>query len=127
MSPSLRGRGLKSLLGLSRLANVTVALFARAWIEIDKHNRHTRNGFVALFARAWIEIHTPTYDRCTRRKSPSLRGRGLKSTVKVGDTIKINVALFARAWIEMLLLNPIYPATSVALFARAWIEISDSQ
>ena len=48
----------------------------------------------------------------------------MKSTVKVGDTIKINVALFARAWIEMIY-RPDKPIVCrVALFARAWIEIT---
>ena len=33
-SPSLRGRGLKLILTLCAIINVSVALFARAWIEI---------------------------------------------------------------------------------------------
>ena len=35
---------------------VNVALFARAWIEIDTIDDYAAHGDVALFARAWIEI-----------------------------------------------------------------------
>ena len=37
---------------------VLVALFARAWIEINCHLWRYFGGYVALFARAWIEILT---------------------------------------------------------------------
>ena len=33
-----------------------VALFTRAWIEIDILEKALQNYFVALFTRAWIEI-----------------------------------------------------------------------
>ena len=55
-----------------------VALFTRAWIEIDYiHNKYTRQN-VALFTRAWIEISTLTF-----------------------SVQYFNVALFTRAWIEI--------------------------
>ena len=56
----------------------SVALFARAWIEIRAHKAYRQLWLVALFARAWIEILHLT---------PSL--------------LAIIVALFARAWIEI--------------------------
>ena len=56
LSPSLRGRGLKSLC-LSLLRGLReVALFARAWIEIKRASLSYSFLCVALFARAWIEI-----------------------------------------------------------------------
>ena len=56
----------------------SVALFTRAWIEIEtwQKEKHCRN--VALFTRAWIEIDDMTF---------------LKKDY--------NVALFTRAWIEI--------------------------
>ena len=33
-----------------------VALFTRAWIEIDADNNAVYDKIVALFTRAWIEI-----------------------------------------------------------------------
>ena len=99
-SPSLRGRGLKFYVIRVAGGNDTVALFARAWIEIQSCGRNNIIGRVALFARAWIEIWLVyLLDRNT------------------------HVALFARAWIEI---NPTLKSVrlaSVALFARAWIEI----
>ena len=55
-----------------------VALFTRAWIEINFGQRTAKRESVALFTRAWIEImklDTPLIDK---KASPSLRGRGLK-------------------------------------------------
>ena len=55
----------------------TVALFTRAWIEINSLKILIPIIEVALFTRAWIEI---LKGRCKNRllMSPSLRGRGLK-------------------------------------------------
>ena len=55
-----------------------VALFARAWIEISDDVLNAIRNCVALFARAWIEIFQ-AFHLCSLAKSPSLRGRGLKS------------------------------------------------
>ena len=55
-SPSLRGRGLKSRKIAGIFMTKTVALFARAWIEIVNILTSTVRIKVALFARAWIEI-----------------------------------------------------------------------
>ena len=55
-----------------------VALFTRAWIEIEFDGQRGIEALVALFTRAWIEI--------------------------IGTTNKaqfLTVALFTRAWIEM--------------------------
>ena len=42
-------------IALESLSN-SVALFARAWIEIASQNYKDHVPLVALFARAWIEI-----------------------------------------------------------------------
>ena len=78
---------------------------------------------VALFTRAWIEIDM-TMTVFLKMLSPSSRGRGLKCGT-ITENIKSGlVALFTRAWIEiksktvlLLILK------KVALFTRAWIEI----
>ena len=57
----------------------SVALFTRAWIEIETSGNKVYSVCVALFTRAWIEIFVSLY------------------------TLKpLMVALFTRAWIEML-------------------------
>ena len=78
LSPSLRGRGLKYINTVSVKRVVYVALFARAWIEIDRQQRKRIYRLVALFARAWIEID-------------------VFFAVAFGNI----VALFTRAWIEI--------------------------
>ena len=85
---------------MEALDAVPVALFARAWIEIKSAIYVAITHYVALFARAWIEISClgKLSSDCA---SPSLRGRGLKS---IGRVLRLGsgfVALFARAWIEM--------------------------
>ena len=78
VSPSLRGRGLKfSKLGLYIIVT-SVALFARAWIEIQTTTKKQEGKPVALFARAWIEMLV---------------------SLKLSNVL--DVALFARAWIEI--------------------------
>ncbi len=56
MSPSSRGRGLKSISVAIEYHDVFVALFTRAWIEIEYFTIADRFYRVALFTRAWIEI-----------------------------------------------------------------------
>ena len=56
-------------------------------------------------------------------RSPSLRGRGLKSEMDFSTTGDNKVALFARAWIEIYRAFTAVFSDVVALFARAWIEI----
>ena len=56
LSPSSRGRGLKSEGSPLELLKVTVALFTRAWIEIAIDGIMQMTIRVALFTRAWIEI-----------------------------------------------------------------------
>ena len=90
---------------LERLEHIkikaTVALFARAWIEmIGLIAGDTSEEIVALFARAWIEI-------------------SIRIFVKTINS----VALFARAWIEIESVKQNYKCQYVALFARAWIEM----
>ena len=55
-SPSSRGRGLKWCHLLWRSKRLFVALFTRAWIEIDSEYHQKMTNDVALFTRAWIEI-----------------------------------------------------------------------
>ena len=81
MSPSLRGRGLKSNIVSAIHVVQAVALFARAWIEIACMKWQCHGVYVALFARAWIEIQT-----------------------QISLPVICVVALFARAWIEILML-----------------------
>ncbi len=59
--------------------SIIVALFTRAWIEMDKNYTIDIGTKVALFTRAWIEITLP-------------KGRGQY----------VAVALFTRAWIEIV-------------------------
>ncbi|MDE8719337.1 hypothetical protein PZH37_20535, partial [[Eubacterium] siraeum] len=56
-----------------------VALFTRAWIEINNilQNGH-KMAMVALFTRAWIEIAMEHNLISGLIRSPSSRGRGLK-------------------------------------------------
>ena len=56
-----------------------VALFTRAWIEIDGQRHVDCHRRVALFTRAWIEIRLCLTATIAQKVSPSLRGRGLKS------------------------------------------------
>ena len=56
----------------------SVALFARAWIEIQTTTKKQEGKPVALFARAWIEMLV---------------------SLKLSNVL--DVALFARAWIEI--------------------------
>ena len=77
VSPSLRGRGLKSQVNIIQYKVFEVALFTRAWIEIHVWHSACMSDCVALFTRAWIEISLCNGGR-SRRWSPSLRGRGLK-------------------------------------------------
>ena len=57
MSPSSRGRGLKCRNAGKSVSARQVALFTRAWIEIEllQMEYDTKQG-VALFTRAWIEM-----------------------------------------------------------------------
>ena len=78
----------------------SVALFTRAWIEIQSLCTHNTRRCVALFTRAWIEI--------------SFQQQKFTGCI---------VALFTRAWIEIYGLILIISFRPVALFTRAWIEI----
>ena len=100
MSPSSRGRGLKSSSLQDFFNVVNVALFTRAWIEINH-----QPFFWLLF---W---------------SPSSRGRGLKYYAFTVLGKQLSVALFTRAWIEISLFENKASWNNVALFTRAWIEI----
>ena len=78
MSPSSRGRGLKSQVISCIISVKYVALFTRAWIEMRGKTTNLILWGVALFTRAWIEILL------------------LKEY-----TVRYPVALFTRAWIEI--------------------------
>ena len=58
MSPSSRGRGLKYLFVRISATFRHVALFTRAWIEMELKEKGGEGKLVALFTRAWIEICT---------------------------------------------------------------------
>ena len=60
---------------------------------------------VALFTRAWIEMLFELHVSPEGAKSPSSRGRGLKSLDSRSKYTYRPVALFTRAWIEIFLLN----------------------
>ena len=101
-----------------------VALFTRAWIEIDSLCVDFCVCCVALFTRAWIEIGVILSPIASDALSPSLRGRGLKYVNQ--RCIKLHrVALFTRAWIEIVTRPLVIKCFMVALFTRAWIEILD--
>ena len=52
-----------------------VALYARAWVEINPGYHWDWNEAVALYARAWVEIPGATAGAYLEM-SPSTRGRG---------------------------------------------------
>ena len=79
VSPSLRGRGLKSFYPICKTFHKSVALFTRAWIEIYGTNGVNNDKNVALFTRAWIEMG-----------------------VLISSNVIVLVALFTRAWIEIV-------------------------
>ena len=100
-SPSLRGRGLKWYLFKIFCKSSLVALFTRAWIEM-----------VAIEYHDVFKRRRPLYEgvdwngtiifcMCEVDKSPSLRGRGLKSWYSLHILSVSCVALFTRAWIEI--------------------------
>ncbi len=121
-SPSSRGRGLKSLQFLCQSPYRLVALFTRAWIEIDSQRNIDRDRSVALFTRAWIEMHisndTPLADG-----SPSSRGRGLKSHTE-GDLYYRVASPSSRGRGLKYDYRKMTKKDEVALFTRAWIEIA---
>ena len=78
----------------------TVALFTRAWIEMDGDNNYIgTDGSPSLRGRGLKWYSRRSEWRHTR--SPSLRGRGLKSRIPPTILLRPSVALFTRAWIEM--------------------------
>ena len=122
LSPSSRGRGLKSIACCVAMFWQNVALFTRAWIEIISSSSGSTLILVALFTRAWIEISCPycfevftSVALFTRAwieiirvaiapdllLSPSSRGRGLKYRKNRYNHVYRYVALFTRAWIEI--------------------------
>ena len=82
-------------------SSVPVALFTRAWIEMALLDMPRKLSVVALFTRAWIEIKSFVKADINSDVSPSLRGRGLKSSSLQDFYDVVNVALFTRAWIEI--------------------------
>ena len=100
VSPSSRGRGLKSHKIRFVVFPLEVALFTRAWIEILYSLSVIIFHPVALFTRAWIEI-----------------------TILANQGVGVGVALFTRAWIEITKSKIHQGQEFVALFTRAWIEI----
>ena len=144
MSPSLRGRGLKSHPSF-RLQTTALSPSLRGrGLKLHQERVTGSDSHVALFTRAWIEIAliksvitgvpSPSLRGrglkfknkiavSTLEWSPSLRGRGLKFDYAFCNSISEIVALFTRAWIEMFMFIYQTPHCRVALFTRAWIEI----
>ena len=122
-----------------------VALFTRAWIEIECYPFVVFYGFCRplyegvdwnrlLSALAITFRRRPLYEgvdwntksidtNVISIRSPSLRGRGLKYSQSIVWQRRNIVALFTRAWIEITASTVASPAVAVALFTRAWIEI----
>ena len=100
-----------------------VALFTRAWIEIEYLHGGIFKPVVALFTRAWIEISKSACGGTLLMASPSSRGRGLKYIYHLLPPRRARVALFTRAWIEISTSSSKSMRAGVALFTRAWIEI----
>ena len=101
MSPSLRGRGLKSFSHICSLLSGKKSPSLRG------------RGLKYKVAQSEAGL----------RGSPSLRGRGLKYVNIIKRRIRAFVALFTRAWIEICASRLSIFMLPVALFTRAWIEI----
>ena len=144
LSPSLRGRGLKSCVCCHSQFFQHVALFTRAWIEITFAESCILPPFVALFTRAWIEIILGSIKYLKIIRRPLYEG--VDWNFKYHRYYLLScVALFTRAWIEICWAfrcylsfhcRPLYEGVdwnidesikaeypAVALFTRAWIEI----
>ena len=145
MSPSSRGRGLKSSIIPGRLRASSVALFARAWIEILNAglylSAYTRSPSSRGRGLKLCERHS--FQKQTR--SPSSRGRGLKCPQSASAvTCRMSPSSRGRGLkyelIRIKLLFQSSPSSRgrglkslstfadswilpVALFARAWIEM----
>ena len=82
---------------------------------------------VSLFTREWIEIAGARHKKRCMRRSPSLRGSGLKCFLKPPFANFPAVSLFTREWIEMSsLVVSADCIVRVSLFTREWIEMSSS-
>ena len=78
---------------------------------------------VALFTRAWIEIDgTKPFDY-VYEQSPSLRGRGLKSTAAGTVSVTAQSPSLRGRGLKFYLFHGVIKSSGVALFTRAWIEI----
>ena len=122
LSPSLRGRGLKF-----SILSQTPCLNCRPLYEGVDWN-------ACRFDLIGCRRCRPLYEgvdwnrnilgkHIDRERSPSLRGRGLKSFGVEVNLQTDKVALFTRAWIEMKLTYGKIIKNTVALFTRAWIEM----
>ena len=100
----------------------TVALYARAWVEMSSDKTAVRFSVVALYARAWVEIFYVCFFCLLSLCRPLREGVGRNITPKV-DQVLVFVALYARAWVEIMYQNNNIILIAVALYARAWVEI----
>ena len=78
---------------------------------------------VSLFTREWIEISSGRKNPWNEKKSPSLRGSGLKFVWFLDTETPQCVSLFTREWIEINPPRRRCPLCRVSLFTREWIEI----
>ena len=144
LSPSLRGRGLKSEYELTQKMIEKVALFTRAWIEIPSwlmvwFRSPRRPLYEGVdwnknnFATCLLAPCRPLYEGVDWNTMSVdvffwVPGRPLYEGVDWNNLLFaqnffIGVALFTRAWIEMGTSPAVKMSTKVALFTRAWIEI----
>ena len=86
---------------ISLIRFAAVALYARAWIEIENLKKMTTGSNVALYARAWIEMlsHPVPDPRPLRR--PLREGVGRNHGIRVTEKQTQIVALHVRAWVEI--------------------------
>ena len=121
-SPSLRGRGLKCNLVKSTKAILTSPSLRGRGLKC-KRKKYTYSAPCRPLCEGvdWNrQLHRVLI---TSLASPSLRGRGLKCYHHTAALHARYVALFARAWIEIFYFHYNLWLLKVALFARAWIEI----
>ena len=99
-----------------------VSLFTREWIEMHGCRPCIGVPGVSLFTREWIEIFVSQLD-AQKKKSPSLRGSGLKFYRLFCVHPATTVSLFTREWIEIFFYILLFLSASVSLFTREWIEM----
>ena len=103
-----------------------VSLFTREWIEIQRKLFMFFQVHVSLFTREWIEMQNRYCRYDNIKRSPSLRGSGLKFFILINKSLTLQLSPSLRGsglkWLATKFTNPI---EEVSLFTREWIEIFD--